>query len=114
MNCRLFFAELHERFRDHTHIYTDGSKDDVKTALAFVFPSLTFSKRLPGKASIFAAEMEAFASSALRYIKVSESNKFVIFCDFKYALQALLSKWHHPSLLFISEFLIDLHAKRKP
>ena len=109
---RLFFAELLEQFRDHTHIYTDGSKDGVKTALAFVSPSFTFSKRLPDKASIFTAEMEALAS-ALRYIKVSEFNKFVIFCDFKSALQALLSKWDHPSVLFILKFLIELHAKRK-
>ena len=66
----------------------------------------------PDKASIFTAEMEALAS-ALRYIKVSESNKFVLFCDSKSALQALLSKWDHPAVLFILKFLIELHAKRK-
>ena len=32
---------------------------------------------------------------------------------YKSALQALLSKWDHPSLLFILKFLIDLHAKDK-
>ena len=109
---RLFFAELIEQFRDHTHIYTDGSKDGVKTALAFVSPSFTFSKRLPDKASIFTAEMEAL-TSALRYIKVLDSSKFVIFCDSKSALQALLSKWDHPSVLCILKFLIDLHTTHK-
>ena len=109
---RLFFAELLEQFRDHTHIYTDGSKDGVKTALAFVSPSFIFSKRLPDKASIFTAEMEAL-TSALRYIKVLDSSKFVIFCDSKSALQALLSKWDHPSVLCILKFLIDLHTTHK-
>ena len=51
------------------------------------------------------AEMEALAS-ALRYIKVSESSKFVIFCDSKSALQALLSRWDHPSVLIILNCLI--------
>ena len=87
-------------------------KQSVLLALAFVSPSFTFSKRLPDKTSIFTAEMEALVS-ALRYIKVSESNKFVIFCDSKSALQALLSKWVHPSVLFILKFLIDFHAKHK-
>ena len=94
------------------HIYTDGSKDGVKTALAFVSPSFIFSKRLPDKASIFTAEMEAL-TSALRYIKVLDSSKFVIFCDSKSALQALLSKWDHPSVLCILKFLIDLHTTHK-
>ena len=109
---RLFFAELIEQFGDYTHIYTDGSKDGVKTALAFVSPSFIFSKRLPDKASIFTAEMEAL-TSALRYIKVLDSSKFVIFCDSKSALQALLSKWDHPSVLCILKFLIDLHTTHK-
>ena len=41
---RLLFVELLEQFRDYAHIYTDGSKDGVKTALAFVSPSFSFQK----------------------------------------------------------------------
>ena len=96
---RLLFVELLEQFRDYAHIYTDGSKDGVKTALAFVCLSFTFSKGQPDKASIFTVEMEALAS-ALRYIKVSDSDKYIIFCNPTSALQALLSKWDYPSVFF--------------
>ena len=109
---RLFFAELIEQFRDYTHIYNDGSKDGIETALAFVCLSFTFSKGQPDKASIFTVEVEALAS-ALRYIIVSESKKFIIFCDSKSALQALLFKWDHPSVNFFLNLLIDLHVKHK-
>ena len=84
----------------------------MKTALSFVSPSFTVSKRLLDKASIFTKEIEALAS-ALRYIKVLDSSKFVIFCDSKSALQALLSNWDHPSVLCILKFLIDLHTRHK-
>ena len=56
--------------------------------------------------------MEALAS-ALRYIKVFDFSKFVIFCDSKSTLQALLSKWDHPTVLCILQFLIDLHTRHK-
>ena len=56
------------------------------------------------------AEMEALAS-ALRYIKVSESSKFVIFCDSKSALQALLSKWDHHHMGISGNEQADAAAK---
>ena len=65
---------------DYTHIFTDGSNDGVKTAAAFICQSFEFSKRLPDKASIFTAELEAIVSD-LRYIKITHNNnKFVVFC----------------------------------
>ena len=72
-----------ESFTDYTHIFTDGSKDGDKTAAAFICQSFEFSKRLPDKASIFTAELEAIVS-ALRYIKITtKNNKFVVFGDSK-------------------------------
>ena len=44
---RTYFAELLESYTDFTHIYTDGSKDANKTALAVVYLSFIYSKRLP-------------------------------------------------------------------
>ena len=67
---RLHYSELLESFTDYTHIFTDGSKDGDKTAAAFICQSFEFSKRLPDKASIFTAELEAIVS-ALRYIKIT-------------------------------------------
>ena len=104
---RLHYSELLESFTDYTHIFTDGSKDGDKTAVAFICQSVEFSKRLPDKASIFTAELEAIVS-ALRYIKItSKNNKFVVFGDSKSALQALLSKWDHPTVQTIMIFLFS-------
>ena len=78
---RLHYSELLESFADYTHIFTDGSKDGDKTAAAFICQSFEFSKRLPDKASIFTAELEAIVS-ALCYIKITtNNNKFVVFGD---------------------------------
>ena len=48
--------------------------------------------------------------TALRYI-TTKRNKFVIFCDSKSALHALLSKWDHPTVQTIMRFF--LHAVHK-
>ena len=110
---RLHYSELLESFMDYTHIFTDGSKDGDKTAAAFICQSFEFSKRLPDKASIFTAELEAIVS-ALRYIKITaKNNKFVVFGDSKSALQALLSKWDHPTVQIIMRFLVFLHTVHK-
>ena len=104
---RLHYSELLESFTDYTHIFTDGSKDGDKTAVAFICKSFDFSKRLPDKASIFTAELEAIVS-ALRYIKITtKNNKFAVFGDSKSALQALLSKWDHPTVQTIMRFLVS-------
>ena len=95
---RSYYSELLDCFTDLTFMFIDGLKDGDKTAAAFICPSFEFSKRIPDKASIFAAELGEIVS-AFRYIKsTTKSNKFVIFGDPKSALQALLSKWDHPTV----------------
>ena len=107
---RLHNSELLESFTDYTHIFTDGSKDGDKTAAAFICQSFEFSKRLPDKASNFTVELEAIVST-FRYIKITtKNNKFVVFGDSKSALQALLSKWDHPTVQAIMRFLVFLHT----
>ena len=74
----LHYSELLESFTDYTHVFTDGSKDGDKTPAAFICQSFEFSKRLPDKASIFIAELEAMVST-LCYIKITiKNNKFVV------------------------------------
>ena len=110
---RLHYSELLESFTDYTHIFTDGSKDGDKTAAAFICQTFEFSKRLPDKASIFTAELEAIVS-ALRYIKITgKNNKFVVLGDSKSVLQALLSKWDHHTVQIIMRFLVFLHTVHK-
>ena len=109
----LHYFELLESFTDYTHIFTDGSKDGDKTAAAFICQSFEFSNRLPDNASIFTAELEATVS-ALRYIKITtKHNKFVVLGDSKSVLQALLSKWDHPTVQTIMRFLVFLHTVHK-
>ena len=88
-------------------------KDGDKTATAFICQSFEFSKCLPDKASIFTAELEAIVS-ALHYIKITtKNNKIVVFGDSKSVLQALLSKWDHPTVQTIMRFLVFLHTLYK-
>ena len=109
----LYRLHYSESFTDYTHIFTDGSKDGDKTAAAFICQSFEFSKRLPDKVSIFTVELEAIVS-ALRYIKITtKNNKFVVFGDSKSVLQALLSKWDHPTVQTIMRFLVFLHTVHK-
>ena len=52
--------------------------------------------------------------SALHYIKIiTKNNKFVVFGDSESALQALLSKWDHPTVQTIMRFLVFLHTVHK-
>ena len=52
--------------------------------------------------------------SALRYVKsTTKRKKFVIFGDSKSVLQALLSKWDHPTVQTIMRFLVFLHTIHK-
>ena len=75
---RLHYSELLESFTDYTHIFTGGSKDGDKTAAAFICQSFEFSKRLPDRASIFTAELEAIVS-ALRYIQITTKTINLLF-----------------------------------
>ena len=73
------------------HIYTDGSKVERKVASAYVCPYGTRSYRLRDGCSIFTAEVEAI-DNALKYVKVSSVERFVIFSDSMSVLQAIESQ----------------------
>ena len=82
------FSEIEAKYRDYTHIYTDGSKDGEQVASAAVIGDHVVQSRLPDKCSIFTAELKAI-QMALEYIRSSRKTKFVIFSDSKSVLQAL-------------------------
>ena len=72
------------------HIYTDGSKCNIKCACAFYVPSIKFSKmiRLPDNTSIFIAEMVAILE-ALQFILLKPPISCVIFSDSLSSIQSL-------------------------
>ena len=50
------FQELKSHYIDFKHIYTDGSKDDVKVGCAVVSDDFSETMRIPDGSSIFTAE----------------------------------------------------------
>ena len=74
------FNELRQKYLIFCHIYTDGSKVERKVASAYVCPYGTRSYRLRDGCSIFTAEVETI-DKALKYVKVSSVERFVIFSD---------------------------------
>ena len=85
------FNELRQKYSDFCHIYTDGSKVEIKVASAYVCPYGTRSYRLRDGCSIFTAEVEAI-DKALKYVKVSSVERSVIFSDSMSVLQAIESQ----------------------
>ena len=82
------FQNLRSQYQDSEFIYTDGSKDDEKVGLGVVTPRTTYKERLPNNCSIYTAELRAMFC-ALKYIKRSHRNKFVICSDSLSSIQAI-------------------------
>ena len=89
---------------NYKHIYTDGSKDDIKVECAMVSDDFSETMRIPDGSSIFTAEAKA-VDLALDLIADCETyNKFVIFSDsfifkifrsyvFKISPNSKITKW---------------------
>ena len=77
------FKELKSHYMNYKHIYSDGSKDDMKVGCAVVSDDFYETMRFPDGSSIFTAKAKAKAIGlALDLIANCEtSNKFVIFSD---------------------------------
>jgi ribonuclease HI len=86
-------------YHTYNSLYTDGSKDADKVAAAAVTRSSTLQCRLPDRASIFTAEIQAILL-ALDHIAKSSDSHFIIFSDSKSCLQAIANlKLEHPLIM---------------
>ena len=84
------FLNIQNNFPDHHHhIYTDGSKQEMKVGCAAVFQNQELLKHLPNESSIYSAEIIAI-DLAMNIIANPKSSKFIIYSDSKSVLQALL------------------------
>ena len=96
------YLELREKFPEHKHIFTDGSKSEfgvASAALMQTVPDTSLTLKLPSEASIYTAELHALLLS-LKMIYQSQHKKFLIFCDSLSALQAVAGRnLNHPVLL---------------
>jgi len=75
------FFELRPKFSHYIEIYTDGSKDGIKTADAAIAPNSVKTVRLPDYASIFTAEIYAL-DMALNIIRHTRNKNHVVFSNF--------------------------------
>ena len=87
----LFKGYRFKYFPDPHHIYTDGSKQEMKVGCAGVFQNYELLKCLPNESSICSAEVLAI-DLAMDIIANHKSSKFIIYSDSKSVLQALQSK----------------------
>ena len=85
------FLNIQNKFPDYHHIYTDGSKQEMKVGCTAVFQNQELLKRLPNESSIYSAEVIAI-DPAMNIIANHKSSKFIIYSDSKSVLQAIQSK----------------------
>jgi ribonuclease HI len=99
-----------DKYTDHVHIFTDGSKSEEKVAAAAVTGkhfNHILSMRLPDNSSIYSAELSAIFL-ALKLVYQSRSGTFLIVSDSLSSIYSLASmKLTHPMLAEIH----DLHSK---
>ena len=74
------FHNILQHHPDHLNIFTDGSKDNNKTACAAVLNKTVLKKALPMESSIFTAEARAI-NRALNIISKCKHKKFMIFSE---------------------------------
>ena len=78
---KAYFNELTSNNTNYTHIYIDGSKDDMKVGCAVVSENYSEIMRIPDVSSIFTAEAKAI-DLALDFIADCEtSSKSIILSD---------------------------------
>ena len=83
------FQELKSHYMDYKHIYTDGSKDDMKVGCAVVSDDFSEIMRIPDGSSIFTAEAKAIDLALDLIADCETSNKFIIFSDSLSVLKSL-------------------------
>jgi ribonuclease HI len=84
---------LIDRYKEHTRIYTDGSKFEEKTAAAIVVPEMGVRKvfRIADSSSVYAAELTAIneAIEWIRHKQTIAKDQFAIFTDSLSAAESL-------------------------
>jgi len=95
------FDNLRDSYTGYKAIYTDGSKDNDRTAAAAVSEGLNVQVRLLDGASIYTAELRAI-QRALDIASASDEQSFIIFSDSLSSLTALKGyNFDNPDILKI-------------
>lgn len=102
---------MHEKHRERTHVYTDGSVSSKSSTGAVVIPvkSVTIQFKTSHITSSTAAELAAIRA-ALEFIGPKPSQSWSVFCDSKAALQCLLSPFNHgPNVQLVADIRLLHH-----
>lgn len=110
---RVRFHSLLDRYADHRHIYTDGSKTAERTGCAFVLEDDAHSFRLSPMCSVFTAELTAI-DRALRHCLESRDTRDILICTDSLSAISSIVGVHScdPVVLRIQEHVSDLAASR--
>jgi len=84
------FNQIKDTYSAYTPVFTDGSKENNKAALAVIFPSKVYSQKLPYGTSIYTAELLAIRA-ALQYISRYSIKASITFTDSLSLLYNLLN-----------------------
>ncbi|XP_076043779.1 uncharacterized protein LOC143026881 [Oratosquilla oratoria] len=107
------FLEHDKIHKEHTKIYTDGSKSNNGVGYAVIHDDTSYSSKLPDSASIFTAEITAI-NHALKVIHESKGDAFVIYCDSKSVLDSISCfNSFHPLIQKAQEWLFHIPADTK-
>ena len=79
--------KIQNKFPDHYHIYTDGSKQGKNVGCAAISQKKETLKRLPNEVSIYSAE-----TTAIDLAMNHKASKFIIYTDSKSVLLALQNR----------------------
>jgi len=90
----LALEKLDTKWKDFTHIYTDGSKDPQTRRVGYGIyandhKKVRISKRLPDGQSVYTAELQAIKESLMILPKITNNPRVVILSDSLSALQAI-------------------------
>ena len=85
---KAYFNELKFNYTNYTHIYIDGSKDDMKVDCALVSENYSAIMQIPDGSSMFTAEAKAI-DLALDVIADCETSKNISLSDSLSVLKSL-------------------------
>ena len=98
------------KYHQYTAIYTDGSKEQEKTACAFVTADQATTYRLPDDSDIIEAELQAI-EMACKYLTIqAEIKKAVIYTDSITALDLLISIKQHDYKVYTDPIQTTYHG----
>lgn len=105
------FQEFVQKYKNHQHIYTDGSKNNEKTGCGYLLNNTEVKHRLLDNTSIFSAELFAILKFIREINSKSTANNFAIFTDSQSAVYE--QNKMYPTNTIAKEILWEISKRRQ-